>query len=191
MDFMSDFVKKYQDSYILEDLNDIFEEYDFGYRLRTNEAGAFVPYWELLEEPERVEEAITTTQEEVKDICDQAFEHLEQAKDQLQKTDSLRAMKDALRDCLSAMEALINQMGGISDIKKSTKTLRDDGRWGNDIIVKEGLSIWNRMHDLYPDIRHGHHSPSVISREEALYWIDRIMAFVSYMSRKKRVVSGA
>jgi hypothetical protein len=191
MDFMLDLVKNYGGSSVLEDLNDIFQEHDFGYRLRSNELGRYGQcYWELYEEPERAEEAITTTQKEVKDICTQSFEHLEQARDQLQKIDSPRAVKDALRDCLSAMEALINQLGGNSDIRTSTKALRADGRWGNDIIVKEGLSIWDRMHDLYPDIRHGHHSSSDVSREEALYWIERLMAFVSYISRRKKTIFG-
>ena len=37
---------------------------------------------------------------------------------------------------------------------------------------------------MYPDIRHGQSQTSDITQEEALYWIDRMMAFVKYMSRR-------
>lgn len=45
MDFMHDLVKNHRGSFILEDLNDIFQEYDFGYRLRSNEPGPFCQYY--------------------------------------------------------------------------------------------------------------------------------------------------
>jgi len=188
MDFICDFANKnYEKGNFLDDLNEIFEEYDFGYRLRLAR-GLYSRYsWELIQEPDQEDKAISTTVEEVRDICQQAKDHLEQARNQLQKTDNLRAWKDALRDCLSAMEALVNQLGGDTDINKSTRALRSDGRWGHELVVKDGLSIWNRMHDLYPDIRHGNHAISSLSREEALYWIDRLMAFVCYMVRRKKL----
>lgn len=191
MDFIYEFVERHEGDSFLEDLNDIFEEYDFGYRLKLDTSGyGDLLYWEVYKEPEADDEAITTTQGEVKDICAQTQAHLKQAKDQLQKTDNLRANKDAMRDCLSAMEALINQLGCTRKISDSTKALRQNGRWGPDIIVKDGLSLWNRMHDLYPDVRHGYPTESAICREEALFWIERLMVFVNYMARRKRTISG-
>ena len=89
------------------------------------------------------------------------------------------------------MEALVNQLGGDPDISKSTRALRQDGRWGNDNIVKEGLSIWNRVHNIYPDVRHGNHNATEISREEALFWIERLTAYVNYMARRKRTIFGS
>ena len=192
MDFIYSFAREHwNETDFLDELNELFEEYDFGYRLKVDSSpwGDEI-YWDLFEEPEKEAETIVSTKEEVKDICAQAKEHLEQAKDQLQKTDNPRAWKDALRDCLSAMEALVNQLGNDTKIERSTKRLREDGRWGPDIIVKEGLSIWNRMHDLYPDIRHGNPKASTLSREEALFWIDRLMAFVSYLARRKKNIFG-
>lgn len=185
MDFIQDFASQHSgEADFLDDLNELFKENDFGYRLVQDPFDSM--YWELVKEPEIEDRSIITTAVEVSDICQQACDHLQQAREQLHKTDNPRAWKDALRDCLSAMEALVNQLGGSSDIDKSTKALRDSRNWGPDVVVKDGLSIWNRMHDLYPDIRHGNHAASALGREEALYWIDRLMAFVGYIARRKK-----
>lgn len=190
MDFVYDLVKHHDSRSLLEELNEMFDEYDFGYRLTHYQSSPMgvALYWELYQKPDTSDEIISRAQNDVKDICTQAKEHLEQARYQIQNTDNPRARKDALRDCLSAMEAMVNQMGGNSDISKSIKTLREDGRWGSDLIIKDGLGIWNRLHDLYPDIRHGNHNISDISKEEALYWIERLMVYVSYIARRKKAI---
>lgn len=54
-------------------------------------------------------------------------------------------------------------------------------KYGNDFIVKDGLSIWDLMHKIYPDIRHGNPNSSDLSEDECLYWIDRINTYVIYM----------
>ena len=187
MDFIHDFaVEHSSDNDFMEDLNDLFGQTDFGYRLRFSKDPFDSLNWDLVEVPQIDDKTITAAVAEVADICQQASDHLRQAREQLQKTDNPRAWKDALRDCLSAMEALVNQLGGSSEIEKSTKVLRESGKWGPDIVVKDGLGIWNRMHDLYPDIRHGNHSVSPLAREEAIYWIDRLMAFVGYVARWRK-----
>ena len=122
--------------------------------------------------------------EEVKDICSQTLEHLEQAKQHLLTTENNRDRKDAVRDCMSAMESMLKKITGEKDIKSSIKRMRNDRCWGPDIIVKDGLSIWNRLHDMYPDVRHGNPQESEISDEEALYWIERISCYIRYISKK-------
>lgn len=188
MDFIQAFASEhYSEQDFLDDLNDLFQDSDFGYRLKLAQKHPVRLYWDIECEPMKDDLSITTAVVDVSDICQQSSDHLQQAREQLQKTNNPRAWKDALRDCLSAMEALVNQLGGSTDIDKSTKTLRDSGAWGLDIVVKDGLSIWNRMHDLYPDIRHGNHTVSPLTRDEAIYWIDRLMAFVSYIARMKKI----
>lgn len=115
----------------------------------------------------------------------QAFEHFEQAERQLENVSSERARKDAVRDYASAMEAIIKLFGGSSDIKDASRHLRDMKYWGKDEIVKDGDAIFNTLHRLYPDLRHGSTEASQMSLEEALYWIDRITAYVNYMVRAK------
>jgi hypothetical protein len=114
---------------------------------------------------------------------DQAFEHLKQALEHLRSPDSARARKDGLRDCLSAMESLLKTATATKDIKDATTALRVGGRWGEDRIVKDGLTIWNHIHELYPDVRHGQATSSELSERECLYWVDRISAFVRYIAR--------
>ena len=56
--------------------------------------------------------------------------------------------------------------------------------------MKEGHSIFNTMHRLYPDLRHGSTEVSTMSIEEAEYWIGRISNYLKYMQKmaKKMVV---
>lgn len=128
-----------------------------------------------------LEETIKDTQ----DIYQQTQSHLKQARQHIFSIDNERSRKDALRDCLSAMEALVKYISGENDIKPSTKYLKDNN-YGPDIIVKDGLSIWDRIHNLYPDIRHGSATVSNLTESEALYWIERILTFVNYLYRIKR-----
>jgi hypothetical protein len=191
MDFILDFADAhyFEDRELVEDLNDAFRDSDFGYSLvLEKEKGESYLYWSLYEEPDVGDDSIEEASIHVKDVSEQAYDHLNQARDQLLKTDNPRAWKDALRDCLSAMEALVNTLGNDPDIKQSTSKLRADTRWGPDVIIKDGLSMWNKMHDLYPDIRHGSSEKTALSREEAVYWIDRLMAFVSYLAKRQKEI---
>ena len=95
--------------------------------------------------------------------------------------DEARARKDAVRDCLSALEAFLKRASGTQDIRAATRELRSLGI-GPDAIVKDGLSIWDRIHELYPDVRHGEPTGSDMSKAEALYWVERITAYVRFLS---------
>jgi hypothetical protein len=114
---------------------------------------------------------------------DQAYEHFDQALEHLRNAQSQRSRKDGLRDCLSAMESLLKTATGKNDIKDATAALKANKRWGNDAIVKDGLSIWNRIHELHPDVRHGQATSSDLPETECTYWVDRISAFVRYIAR--------
>jgi len=121
------------------------------------------------------------TSSNLPNVFNQTLEHLAQARKQLTSIDSERARKDAVRDCLSAMESLLKTITGASDIKDATVGLRDK-QSSPDVIMKDGLSIWSHIHRLYKDVRHGQPTPSRMSKAEALYWIDRIIAFIGYVS---------
>lgn len=87
---------------------------------------------------------------------------------------------------MSAMESLLKQVTGESDIKDATTKLKNDtAKWGIPDISKDGLSIWNRLHDLYPDVRHGNPVVSTIDKEAVYYWIERIMVFIQYITKKR------
>lgn len=132
---------------------------------------------------------IEETKNAIKLISKQAFEHLEQAKKQLENSDNERARKDAVRDCASAMESMIKNYGNADDIKEASKQLRLMKTWGKDEIVKDGDAIFNTLHRLYPDLRHGSIETSQMTLEEALYWVDRITAYINYMVRKNDVIN--
>lgn len=137
-------------------------------------------------------EAINRLQEamlEVQDISQQAFEEFRRAiksfRDAGENRSDERARKDAVRSVASAMEAVIKVLGGTDDIKTSSRALRDSSLWGADETVKEGDAIFNTLHRLYSDLRHGSRETSVLSFEDAVYWVGRMTNYISYMRSRK------
>lgn len=137
-----------------------------------------------------VTETIDTTLESIQSTpFAQAVEHYQQAKRQLADAADERRRKDSVRDCASAMESIIKILGKDNDIKNASKNLRASKLWGLDDIVKDGDAIFNNLHRLYPDLRHGAQQTSSMSVNEARYWIDRISTYVSYMVREYEDIS--
>jgi hypothetical protein len=188
MDFLSDLSGYEALDIRLDDLNEFLAHLQVGYVLKSSHFYGY--YWELREDVESRAEAVDETAPYVKDVCSQAFDHLEQAKKHLVNGASDRDRKDAIRDCLSAMESLLKALSNTSDIKDATATLRKEGSWGLDLIVKDGLSLWDRLHQLYPDVRHGNPHASDIGDAEALYWTERISCFIRYIARMRKETGG-
>jgi hypothetical protein len=181
MDFLADLFTKSHFSFSADDINELLEDLGVGYELIIDKwAGAS---WQLRDNVSSRADAIEDTVANVKDICSQTLDHLIQAREHLLNTKNDRDRKDAIRDCLSAMESMLKTLSGKADIKDATAALRSTSTWGPDIIVKDGLSLWDRMHNLYPDIRHGNPDMSLLSDEEALYWLERITCFIRYIAR--------
>lgn len=128
--------------------------------------------------------AVEETVPIVRTTCEQAMEHLSQAIEHLRAPRGDRARKDGLRDCLSAMESVLKTITGKKDIREATSVLRADPRWGNGSIVKDGLTTWDRIHELYPDVRHGQVSRSELTDDECLFWAERITTFVRFVIRR-------
>ena len=101
---------------------------------------------------DKLTKKIDETKEIVFSVSQQAYEHFQQAKKQLENASNERARKDAVRDCASAMEAIIKEFGKVNDIQDAYKKLRDAKVWGKDEIVKDGYAMFNTLHRLYPDL---------------------------------------
>ena len=165
-----------------EEIDELLTDFNLGYCLNVDPLTR-IYYWVLREDVTDLTENIENVECLIKDGFQQALEHFEQAKKQFANADSERARKDAVRDCASAMESIIKILGNDDDIRNASKILRDQEIWGKDTIVKDGDSIFNTLHRLYPDLRHGSTEISEMGIEEAQYWVDRITAYVSYMIR--------
>lgn len=166
----------------LEEIDEFLLEFNLGYCLNVDPLTRKY-FWTVRNDITDLTENIENVEELIKDGFQQAIEHFEQAKKQLANADSERARKDAVRDCASAMESVIKILGEDNDIRNASRKLRDQNLWGEDTIVKDGDAIFNTLHRLYPDLRHGSTEVSSMSVEEAQYWVDRITAYVSYMIR--------
>jgi hypothetical protein len=180
MNAISAVAERLQRTHFLSDLEELFTETGFGYKLVIIHQQAV---WQLRDDSvEVVTASVDAAIEEMPDAFEQALAHLEQVKENLRRGDD-RSRKDALRDALSAMESLYKQLSGSDDISTAWKALRDAGKWGSTEIVKDGFSIWNHVHQLHPDVRHGQAAASELSNAECWYWIDRIVAFVKFLSK--------
>lgn len=166
----------------IEEIDEFLIEFNLGYCLNVDPLTRKY-FWTVRNDITDLTENIENVEELIKDGFQQAIEHFEQAKKQLANADSERARKDAVRDCASAMESVIKILGEDNDIRNASRKLRDQNLWGEDTIVKDGDAIFNTLHRLYPDLRHGSTEVSSMSVEEAQYWVDRITAYVSYMIR--------
>jgi hypothetical protein len=161
-------------SFSICDLNEFLAKQKIGYELDTDGT------WVLKDGTDSRVLVITQSVESVAEICNQAASHLEQAKQNLiQSTD--RANKDAIRDCISAMESLLKKISNKKDVDDAITELKKS-RWGTEEIIEEGKFLWIKIHKL-KDIRHGNPVKSNISDAEALYWVERIICFVNYISR--------
>lgn len=180
MDAMSEIAINFFDGTIIEDLNDTFEENNFGYRLVNDEDKPWVCINPKVGMVVEIDKVIETTEE----LCKQAAEHIKQAREQITKVDNPRARKDAIRDCLSAMEALLKKLTDTKDIVCATEAMRqDENKWGPKIIVGDANKLWNTFHRQYRDIRHGDEEISNITVEQSMYFVDRILAFINYVAR--------
>jgi hypothetical protein len=182
MDFLADLCINSHLSVSADDVNELLEGLQSGYVLEVERWSRTVS-WSLRADVASRAELMEETTPHVKDICTQTLDHLKQAKKHLLHTTDDRDRKDAIRDCMSAMESMLKTLSGKTDIKDATIALRAAKTWGPDLIIKDGLTLWDRMHDLYPDIRHGNPVKSDLSDEEAFYWLERITCFIRYMSR--------
>lgn len=173
---LSNFDETFKDA-----LNDIFEDHGLGYKLTRDFDKPWVCINPAVGMVVDMDEVILSTDE----LCKQTAEHIRQAKQQLTRVQELRARKDAIRDCLSAMEALMKHLTDAKDIDNADDTMRKNpDKWGQAFIVRDGIKLWNMFHNKYKDIRHGDFDISKISYNEAVYFIDQLMAYVKYISAK-------
>ncbi|MBE5918511.1 MAG: hypothetical protein E7272_01585 [Pseudobutyrivibrio ruminis] len=166
-------------SYI--EINNFMEENGFMYRV---EEPLFEYLWWHSIEENPVISKIEYTERYVSTISQQAKEELQRARDMLKRDSSERGYKEIVRNCVDAMEAVVKKIGQQEDIKNATKKIVAE-ELGPKQIIKRGNNIFNLIHELYPDIRHGSTEYSSMTKAEAEYWVEVITAFIRYLIRIK------
>lgn len=160
----------------------------------------FSPLLNMLRSSEESESSdiineIITTQLQVQSLSQQAYERFESAKRQFENVSAdERARKDAVRSCVDAMEALIKELGSNDEIGEATRNLKDDrddkgtALWGPPELVKDGNNLFNLLHKLYPDVRHGTQDliTAGMTMEEAEYFVGRVTTFMKYIAARAK-----
>jgi len=164
----------------IDEINEILEDSLIGYVLSINSGHDLT--WEIRDDVESRTITVSEALGEIPFTYENTAQHLEQAKEQLSRIDNPRARKDALRDCVSALEAHLKYLSGKDDFRAAVTELVAQNI-GNKKILRDSLTIWTFVHDDVPDIRHGHSESISMEKEEVLYYIDRTMSLIKYLSR--------
>ena len=108
----------------IADINELLKEYKIGYFLTKPENYSSSYNWKVRDDSiEILTDKIEATKEIVKPISLQAYEQLEEAK-KLTSNSTEREIKNALWNCVCAMESVIKEYGKDNDIKDATKKLK-------------------------------------------------------------------
>ncbi len=183
MDYLAELVVHDEDRVVK--LNEFLEEQKIGYKCSTLSRGfnSKEIKWECREKQDAVETLAETKKVFEQSAFQQAYEEYTRAKVMWKDTTDSRTRKDIVRSCINAMESIVKICAGEKEIKNATDKLKRDGRWGNDYFIKQGLSIFNKIHELYPDLRHGATETSKMTIEEAGYWVGVISVYIQYMKK--------
>lgn len=180
---------------ICDELNEFLEDKGIGYYCERSFSGQDVVWYRLESEGTEAVDSIKETQAAVASISKQAYDRFESALRQFQDiNEDERARKDAVRSCVDAMEALIKELGGDDEIGEATKNLKNatdsNGKslWGPVQMVKDGNALFNLLHELYPDVRHGTQDfvTTDMTMEEAEYFVGRITVFMRYIAARAK-----
>ncbi|OUM91097.1 hypothetical protein [Parageobacillus thermoglucosidasius] len=182
MDCIAELTEKYFINEV-DEINELLMEASIGYKLSYCFPEGMV--WEVNNDIGKQTQTLSETLKEIPGTYENTIEHLQQAKEQLKKIDTSRARKDALRDCVSALEAYLKYISGESKLKNAVEYLINNHQ-ANKKIIRDALTIWDLVNDKIPDIRHGTTVNKDLPEEEVLYWIDRIMALIKYISRWRK-----
>ena len=173
-------------------INEFLEDHGIGYRCSLIPGGKL--RWSIVDGTGVIEDIIAT-QAKIKPLSQQAYDRFESALRQFEDINrDDRARKDAVRSCVDAMEALIKELGGDDEIGEATKHLKDEvdsqgnHAWGPVELVKEGNNVFNLLHRLYPDIRHGtqDYNTADMTMEEAEFFVGRITVFMKFIAARAK-----
>ena len=166
----------------LDEINDLFEEIEFGYTISRDRYDGTM--WEITKDAESSVESIEEGLKEASEEQTNVLEHLRQAKRHMENISDERSRKDALRDCASALESQLEYYTQKTKLEDAVRTIKTADNNIPRKIIDDAKTIWDRIHQETPDVRHGSAITSDLSEAEALYWIDRIMALVKYLARE-------
>lgn len=126
-----------------------------------------------------VEEVLQVIPNEYKDT----IANLQEIISVINNNPSEKALKNIVRDGLSATEGYLKSITGEKDFPKADKKLREYPNVDL-MIITDGLKIWNYIHAKYLDVRHGNNEEiSTISIDIAKYYIDRLMIYIKYINK--------
>ncbi|WP_342506116.1 hypothetical protein [Sporosarcina sp. FSL K6-2383] len=95
-----------------------------------------------------------------------------------------KSRKNALRECISAVEGFVKSITGTNDIKIADQRISKE-KYAHPIITRDALKVWNHINTDLLDVRHGNNEfISKLGIEEVTYYIERLVAYIKYLNSK-------
>lgn len=178
MDATSKIVLEFLDGEIVRDINLVFAENNFGYRIQND---ANLPW--LCINPD-IQPALEADEAAArKKLCQETIEHITQTKEQLLRAWTESAGKDALQDCLSGMETLLKEVTHSSDITDAMAVMKENSDiWGPEFITGDALALWKLYQVDFGAAGKEKDAPSGPALKQTVYLLDRILIYVHYIS---------
>lgn len=132
-------------------------------------------------------EKLEETKSLMKTISSQAEEHIQQAIAGLKDIKDERARKNVVLNLVHGLESVVKTLANTD--KKLDRAIekikKEEVEWGNNQIIEEGRYLFATLQKEYQDLRHGTNgeNKSSMSKDEAIYWVERIACYMRYMSK--------
>lgn len=180
MDAVSEITLKFLDGKIIKDLNKALADNNFGYRIRDDVNLPWISINSKVQKDQEIHRAAETAAGAGKHTT----AYIRRIKEHLAPTTGDQASQ-AVKDCLSAMEAFVLKVTKAKDLQGALEIMRADHRiWGPETITGDGMKLWTLFQQEQNDNDSaGNAANGGITFDQAVYYIDRVLAYVNYLAR--------
>ncbi|MFJ5717230.1 hypothetical protein [Neobacillus sp. NPDC093127] len=167
-----------------EEFEDFLEGIGIGYIAIESSIGEV--YWNMREDVEVPVKKIEEVLPLIPNVYKDTIASLEHAINLFNDAGNEKARKNALRECISAVEGFMKSITGTNDIKLADQMIAKEN-FAHPIITRDALKVWNHINADLLDVRHGNNEfISNLGMEEVTYYIERLVAYIKYLNSKTK-----
>jgi len=172
MDAVGTIAVEFLNGSVIDDLNTVFSENNFGYRIRNNPKSPWVTV-------KPIDESFKGTHGELnlKNLCRQTEKYIYNQKIKLFKTEQNKERKDIIIDILDVYQKLLLKITNTEDLNNAIQFLKtENGVWGPQNIIDDGTTELFKLTNNFQ-------FTDEMNEEQFVYYVDRMLIFVNYINR--------
>lgn len=177
MDAVSKITLEFLAGEMIKDLNEALSDNNFGYRIQNDVNLPWFTINPALKKDPEMNRIVATTAETGK----QTAAYIRQIKEQLVNEQA----SQAVFDCLAAMASFVLKVTKGKNLQEATEIMRENQTiWGPEMITGDGLKLWTLfpLQEQNDQNIAGNGAHSAMPLDQAIYYIDRILAYVHYIA---------